>query len=73
MRYKCLSCRFRTDVRVDIKDHAAILGHFGWTDSEHPQALCSLCGPGYRIGDEGCRHTGALDADAVDPYLDLDT
>lgn len=23
----------------------------------HLRALCNLCGPGYRIGDEGCNHT----------------
>lgn len=57
-RYRCLSCRFSTNDRVEIKDHAAVLGHQGWTDSEHPpRPLCFHCGPGYRVGDEGCSHT----------------
>lgn len=33
-RYHCNACSFGTDVRVVMKDHAAMLGHFGWTDSE---------------------------------------
>lgn len=34
MRYSCNTCTFETDIRVEIKNHAAILGHFGWTDWE---------------------------------------
>lgn len=33
-RYGCNTCSFETDVRVVMKDHAAVLGHFGWTDNE---------------------------------------
>lgn len=33
-RFICLSCSYETDVRVDIKNHAAILGHFGWRDTK---------------------------------------
>lgn len=33
MRYQCDSCNYSTDSRVNIKDHAAILGHFGWRDA----------------------------------------
>lgn len=28
--YGCGSCSYTTAVRLDIKNHAAVLGHFGW-------------------------------------------
>lgn len=37
-QYTCNAkkCTYETNTRVDIKNHAAILGHHGWTDREAP-------------------------------------
>ena len=30
IKYRCLSCQFKTFSRSIIKDHSAVLGHMGW-------------------------------------------